>query len=364
MTEASHSDAPPRRLTLYPGDTVAEAARKAIAFGVESITLNQAAAEGGDAEPLHQLRVASRRMRASIELFSGIIYASQLKIVRRDIGWILGQAGAVRECDVTAALLKDRAEKIEPELAESIEPMLAVLSERRKSEHAVLYEMLASKRFRAFTLKMSRPAIKKIGSARTLGAAAGQLMRTIARGAMHFGSNLDNESPAGRFHKLRVRIKRLRYALEMLKALGGKRHKKTLARLEELQESLGLYHDVTVASAWLHQYAETAAAPAKTVLAAGALIQSLARREAKLRRRCMKLWRRFERSEAMRDTLDEIRRAGKWATMPALVPVASPEPQPDLSPSHLSKSAPHRLNGGTETQHESDASHSATDITT
>ena len=63
MADASRSDAPARRVTLYPGETVADAARKAIAFGVESMTLNQAAAENGDAEPLHQLRVASRRLR-------------------------------------------------------------------------------------------------------------------------------------------------------------------------------------------------------------------------------------------------------------------------------------------------------------
>jgi len=187
VTEASQSDAPPRRVALYPGETVADAARNAIAFGVGSITLNQAAAESGDAEPLHQLRVASRRLRASIELFSGVIYAAQLKIYRRDIAWILGQAGAVRECDVTAALLKERAAKIEPGLAESIAPLLAVLDARRKSEHAVLYEMLDSKRFRTLTLKVSRPAIKKVGGARTLGAAAAQLLRSISRSAMRSG---------------------------------------------------------------------------------------------------------------------------------------------------------------------------------
>ncbi|HYR78393.1 MAG TPA: CHAD domain-containing protein, partial [Candidatus Dormibacteraeota bacterium] len=271
MADASRSDAPMRRVTLYPGETVADAARKAIAFGVESMTLNQAAAENGDAEPLHQLRVASRRLRASIELFSGVIYAGQLKICRRDIPWIAGQAGAVRECDVTSALLKDRAAKIDPELADSLVPLLAELDARRKSEHTVLFEMLASKRFRSLTAKMTRPAIKKIGGDRTLGAAAAQLVRLIARSAMRFGSELDNHAPAAAFHKLRVRIKRLRYALEMLKTLGGKRHRRALARLEELQEALGMYHDVTVASTWLHQYAETSAAPPKTILAAGGL---------------------------------------------------------------------------------------------
>src|ERR1700687_6192320 len=194
MADASRSDAPARRVTLYPGETVADAARRAIAFGVESMTLNQAAAEDGDAEPLHQLRVASRRLRASIELFSGVIYAGQLKICRRDIPWIAGLAGAVRECDVTSSLLKDRAAKIDPELAESLAPILAELDARRKSGHAVLHEMLASKRFRNLTAKMSRPAIKKIGGDGTLGAAAAHLARLVARRARRCGGEVDEHA--------------------------------------------------------------------------------------------------------------------------------------------------------------------------
>ena len=37
MIDASRPDAPPRRVTLSPGETVADAARKAIAFGAESL---------------------------------------------------------------------------------------------------------------------------------------------------------------------------------------------------------------------------------------------------------------------------------------------------------------------------------------
>ena len=93
VVDESRSDAPPRRVTLSPGETVADAARKAIAFGAESLLRHQNAAESGEAEPLHQLRVATRRLRATIELFSNVIYAAQLKIFRRDIPWIGSQAG-------------------------------------------------------------------------------------------------------------------------------------------------------------------------------------------------------------------------------------------------------------------------------
>jgi CHAD domain-containing protein len=313
--DESRPDAPSRRVTFSPAETVADAARKAIAFGAESLLRHQNAAESGEAEPLHQLRVATRRLRATIDLFSTVIYAAQLKIYRRDIPWLGAQAGEVRECDVTSELITARAAKIDLDLKDAIAPMIVALGERRKSEFAKLCELLESKRYRSLLSKLSHPAVKKVGADRRLGLVAAQLIRPATRGASRFGKRLADDAPALVFHKLRVRLKRLRYELEMMAPLGAKRHKKTLARLEELQEMLGLYHDVTVAAAWLLSYAETSGAPPRTIVAAGALIQSLGSRENKLRRRCMKAWRRFERSDAMRDTLEEMRQAGRLNLM-------------------------------------------------
>jgi hypothetical protein len=248
-------------------------------------------------------------------------------------------------------------------LKAAIAPMLAALDQLRKSEHAKLYELLASKRYGSLLAKLSRPAIKKIGSDRRLGIVAAQLIRPATRGASRLGEQIAGDAPALLFHKLRVRIKRLRYELEMVTPLGAKRHKKTLARLEELQELLGLYHDVTVASAWLLSYAETSAAPPRTMLAAGALIQSLGSRESKLRRRCMRAWRRFERSDAMHDTLEEIRRAGRLA----LKPVSSPAPvnekteRSESDPPNQSQGPRHTIAGAPHSNHDSMNSHSATE---
>jgi len=257
---------------------------------------------------------------------------------------------------VTAALIRARAAKIDPALNPAIDPIIAALDQRRKSEHAKLYRLLASKRYRNLIAKLSHPAIKKIGGDRLLGPVAAQLIRPATHGATRLGKKLANDAPALVFHKLRVRIKRLRYELEMMAPLGAKRHKKTLARLEDLQELLGLYHDVSVASAWLLSYAERSASPPRTLLAAGALIQSLVSRESKLRRRCMRAWRRFERSDAMRDTLDEIRRAGRLA----LMTVSSAAPAADASEPdspNQSQIAPSKAADAPQSDHNSIDSH-------
>ena len=120
-------------------------------------------------------------------------------------------AGGARECDVTSTLITARATKLDPALKDAIAPMIAALGEGRKSERAKLDELLASKRYRSLLAKLARPAIKKIGADRRLGIVAAQIGRPASRGASRLGGKLAADAPDPVFHKLRVRIKRLRY---------------------------------------------------------------------------------------------------------------------------------------------------------
>ncbi|MGH7813226.1 MAG: CHAD domain-containing protein [Candidatus Binataceae bacterium] len=315
----------PRRLALCATDAIGDCARNALAAGVAAIERNRIPAEMGEAEAIHRLRVATRRLRASIRLFAGALHAARIKFYERDLPWIAAQAGAARECDVMAALLQDRAKRIDPALANEVAPIIDVLAARRAGAHRKLCESLRSRRYRNLIAKLEAPAIKSAPVQIRLGAAAASAMRPIARAAARMGAQLAPGAQPIVFHRLRVRVKRLRYALEMLSALGGKRHRKALARLEELQETLGLCNDAAVAMAWLRAYAESSGATPKTILAAGALSQAIAERERKLRRRSIKQWRRIERSGLVRDAIDEIRTNGRAALAAAAKPEEAAE---------------------------------------
>src|SRR4051794_35296699 len=113
MTDAGNADSRPRKVTLAPAETSGECARKSIVCGLEALAGNQAPAVRGEVEAMHQLRVSARRLRASIQVFEKVLYAAQVIRYTRDIKWISGLAGAVRDCDVKAMLLKERAQKID-----------------------------------------------------------------------------------------------------------------------------------------------------------------------------------------------------------------------------------------------------------
>ncbi len=261
----------------------------------------------GDIEAIHQVRVSSRRLRAAIELFSTVLYSGALKLYRRDIPWIAHQAGEVRNCDVLETIFKQRARKLDPALKSSLDPIVAAIGADRVAAHAQLIQDLSSKRYQGLVARLSAPPIKMARATAKLGVAAADLLEPTLRRVRKKGAKLDDQAPPADFHKLRVRVKRLRYVLEMVPAIAGKRHRKALARLEQLQELLGNYNDVTAGVAWLHNYAASAGASPATILAAGALLHSLSQRSRKLRTRCLKAWARLDKSEILSDLLDDMR---------------------------------------------------------
>ena len=308
----------PSKIVLSPDDPLGAAARAAITQGVEALRQMQPGAIAGDVESLHQLRVAARRLRAAIELFAGVLHGSRVRVYKRDLPWLGQAAGMVRECDVAGDLIRARSAKLDPQMAEALAPIYDALAERRKAEHQAFVAITNSKRYVLLTERLSQPMIRKVEAGITVRGKAALMIRPIARGVVRVGSRLAEDSPPQLFHRLRVRVKRLRYSLEMLTPLGGKRHKKALARLEAMQEILGLYQDGIATVAWLRSHCDSGAVSPATLLAAGALIQSLLKRQRKLAGRCLKRWKRVERNGIIREAIAEIGRKAHIAPVPAL----------------------------------------------
>ncbi len=54
---------------------------------------------GEDVEELHDMRVATRRLRAALALFAGVLPV-RAQTFRQELGWLAGVLGAVRDLDV------------------------------------------------------------------------------------------------------------------------------------------------------------------------------------------------------------------------------------------------------------------------
>jgi len=300
------------KATVAPDLAIADAARLTLATGVAAMKQHQAAAIAGDIEALHQMRVGTRRLRASVQLFAGVIHGSRMRIYKRDLPWLGQAAGSVRDCDVMEALLRDCGHHLEPALATALEPLAEVISAKRDAEHARFVEQLRTPRYTQMCARLADPLLRRALPATDAGCNAPAMIAPIARSVRKAGKRIARNAPPALFHRLRVRIKRLRYALEMLIEMGGKRSRKALMRLEQMQELLGVHQDTVTAAAWLRDYALSVEGVAPgTLMAVGATIQMLVDRRQQLATRAYRQWRKILHSGVISDALEEIATAAE-----------------------------------------------------
>ena len=301
-----------RRAVIAPDLPIADSARLALAIGVAAMKHYEAAAIAGEIEPLHQMRVAARRLRATVQLFAGVIHGSRVRIYKRDLPWLGQAAGAVRECDVIEALIRDCGDRLDPTFAAALTPLVEMIAASRNAEHSRFVDDLRTKRYEQMCERLADPLLRRALPATDVGRYAPAMIAPIARSVRKAGKRIDRDAPTELFHRLRVRVKRLRYALEMLAEMGGKRSHKALMRLEQMQELLGMHQDVVSTMAWLRAYAGSATDVApETLMAVGATVQTLVERRQKLAARAYRCWRRIARSGIINDALDEISREAR-----------------------------------------------------
>lgn len=263
-------------------------------------------ARAGDVEGLHRLRVATRRLRASLGLFAPLLPAGVVAAGDDGLPWIGRAIGAVRDLDVLASALAKRSGKLDARSRDALAPLTRVIAERRAGALAALGTQLDSPRIRRLLVRLGAVAdgTPPARGAVRLGEAAPTLLRPVLRGVLRAGASLDVDAPAARLHRLRVRVKELRYACETMRPLGDERLDAVIGRLERVQDVLGDHQDCVTQAAWLRTAAGATPLPTDTLLAIGAVVHTLERRARKGRRRFRKAWRRLDRPRTRRAILE------------------------------------------------------------
>src|SRR5579859_1831225 len=99
---------------------------------------------GQDPLHVHQMRVATRRMRAALRQFGDLLPADASS-VNDELKWIAGQLGATRDLDVQVRRLREAAADLG--LSEALVPYGAWLEEQRQRAQAGLASAIDSPRF-------------------------------------------------------------------------------------------------------------------------------------------------------------------------------------------------------------------------
>jgi triphosphatase len=211
---------------------------------------------GVEPEPVHQARVALRRLRSVIRLFQPALDCPELTeadSALRDLARLLGPA---RDWDVflgTTAPAVARAFADEP----ALNRLRAAAQRRRQDAYAALAAWLrgpepARLGVELACLLVAQPWERTAAGgaeAHSLRAYAAHALRRRARRLKRTDADL-SDVPIEALHALRLHAKRLRYACEVFAPLFPGRHAaRMIRRLSALQEALGHLNDGAVAGA-------------------------------------------------------------------------------------------------------------------
>lgn len=261
---------------MDPTDPAAAAVRSTIAGGVHRLMWNDPGTRLGEVEPLHQMRVAARRLRSDLRTFGPLLDESWSEGLAGDLAWLGRLLGAVRDLDVLHASLRAAAE----DLGHDLEPFFDSLAAQRRTEHVVLLDAMGS----PYYLEMLERLIEAARDPAVTADAAGScesvlppLAQNAWRRAARKGRNVGLDDAEEDLHRVRILTKRARYAAEAVgPALGGKRASAATAfasRAAKVQDALGDLQDSTVARESIARIAMQHSADGPLNFAAGRLLE-------------------------------------------------------------------------------------------
>jgi triphosphatase len=238
---------------------------------------------GEDIESLHQMRVATRRMRAALSLFQAVLPVRANR-VNEELGWLAGVLGAVRDLDIQLGNLDSWTEELPGGHRQALDELGDLLVHHREEARTSLLEALDSRRYErlvaALTSMLEQGPLRRAPLVHVAALEAlPELIGGRHREAEKAVRRAHRTGVVDDFHRLRIRCKRLRYAIEFTGDLYGGDVKRFARQVASLQDELGLIQDAETAANRLQAIAsgdEGALLSRATVFAMGMVSQRCA----------------------------------------------------------------------------------------
>jgi triphosphatase len=303
----------PQPAPLRADDTLDAALRKIVGLQLRRLCANDPGTRlGDDPEPLHDMRVAIRRLRAALLTFKPALRSRARSNLNDRLRWLGRALGGVRDIDVQLANLDACAEGLPVARRAHLEAFRQYLQRERAVRRRTMLAALDSPRYFALLRRLEEYA-SGVGAERDRGPKADvrvaklgrRLVKKRFRRLLASGGALGDAPGAADLHALRLRAKKLRYLLEFLRGFTGPESARIIKRLTELQDVLGAHNDAHVAQRFVQLYREEAGGQmARSVdLALKAVARHEALRVAEAEAEFARVWRSVSR----RNTVEQVK---------------------------------------------------------
>ena len=245
--------------------TVEEAYATVLEHCLDQMMVNQVAAlETRSPEGLHQMRVALRRLRSALLVFSPMMNGEKEDSFKRDARWLTNALGRARDYDVVLADIIDPALASPKNKAAVMKSLHSTAAEYREEAWRSALAVMRSKRTTRFILNIAlyletrgwregrtRRELNAMREPLTSFAALAldKRLKSVQRLARDI-----SELAVDDRHELRKRLKKLRYALSFFAGLYPRAAANSyLTRLSNLQKVFGSLNDLQTAEGILRE---------------------------------------------------------------------------------------------------------------
>ncbi len=203
---------------------------------------------GDDAEAIHDMRVASRRLRSAFRLLRAHYTKKELKGLLRPLRELARTLGAIRDWDVMLWNARVYAGTLPAAQRSAFTPLLSGWDARRAQAHQAVVALLLRKRYANWLLRMQQFIVMETRSTAPRVCDVTPLLIWEHYQDVRRYELLLRDAPLATLHALRIACKRLRYALEFFAEVLGEPTKPLIKALAQAQDQLGELHDADVAS--------------------------------------------------------------------------------------------------------------------
>jgi CHAD domain-containing protein len=245
-----------------------ETARKTLFFHLQRMLSHEPGTRlGENIEELHDMRVATRRMRAALRVFHDHLNWKEMAPFAKGLRRTGRALGAVRDLDVFHDKMQAYLDALPAERKAELDPLLATWQAQREDARQALVVYLDSARYVHFKEQfgdfLQTPGAGALPSLTQDGDLIPQRVRHVvptiiqtrlASVRAHGEWVAAPDTPLGRFHRLRIASKELRYALEFFQEVLGPESKAVIDTMKALQDHLGNLQDAVVACNLLRDF--------------------------------------------------------------------------------------------------------------
>ncbi len=236
-----------------------EAAAVVLGHRVDQMTeISRGLLDVTDTEPAEAMWLASRRLRAALELFRPVLSKSQFAGTRDEVRQIVRAVGRRRDVDSMIAAFTGVAAEMDPDGGEGLELLVDSLRQDQAECNRNLAQLSNGRRLQALRVRVedlaggqpedpeSDPPVELRVPTEVPASAVKIVSRRLVRLRSSVPAALDPDAVREQ-HRMRVAAERLRYSLELTaEALGTQAHTARRAA-RGLQEVLGEMRDCDLA---------------------------------------------------------------------------------------------------------------------